>query len=64
MKMMRYPDLDDCELRYKELLAMEDSLILCKQDVQNRMEQIKSELKAIKALIEMQKNWQVIRCEG
>ena len=61
--MMCYPDLGACELRYKELLAMEESLYLCEKDLRSRMAQIRDEKKAIDALRDMKKNWQLVGCE-
>ena len=60
---MCYPDLEACELRYKELLAAEEFLFLCEKDIRSRMAQIRDEKKAINVLREMQKNWQLVRCE-
>jgi hypothetical protein len=63
LKMMCYPDLKACDSRYKELLAMEETLYLCERDLRNRMAQIRDEKKAIDALRDLQENWQLVGCE-
>lgn len=61
--MMGYPDIKTCNSRYKELLAMEETLFSCEKDLRNRMAQIQDEKKAIDAIRELQENFQSVRCE-
>ena len=61
--MMCYPDSKTCETRRCELDEIERVLYLKMKEIQKKLSGVQSEKKVIGALSEMQKDWQLVRCE-
>ena len=63
MKMMCYPDAKACETRQCELDEIERVLFLKIKEIEKQVSEVEHEKKVITTLMEMQENWQLVRCE-
>ena len=61
--MMCYPDLTTCKTRRHELDEMERVLFLKIKEIEGKVSEVDREKKVITTLMEMQENWQLVRCE-
>ena len=61
--MMCYPDLTTCKTRRHELDEMERVLFLKIKEIEGKVSEVEREKKVITTLMEMQENWQMVRCE-
>ena len=61
--MMCYPDLTTCKTRRHELDEMERVLFLKIKEIEGKVSEVDREKKVITTLMEMQENWQMVRCE-
>jgi len=61
--MMCYPDLTTCKTRRHELDEMERVLFLKIKEIEGKVSEVEREKKVITTLMEMQENWQLVRCE-
>ena len=61
--MMCYPDLTTCKTRRHELDEIERVLLLKIKEIEKKVSEVECEKKAITSLMEMQENWQLVRCE-
>jgi hypothetical protein len=60
---MCYPDSKACETRQRKLDEIERVLFLKIKEIENKVSEVEREKKAITSLMEMQENWQLVRCE-
>jgi len=61
--MMCYPDSKACETRQRQLDEIERVLFLKIKEIEKQVSEVEREKKAITTLMEMQENWQLVRCE-
>ena len=61
--MMCYPDLTNCKTRRQELDEIERVLFLKIKEIEKKVSEVEREKKVVTTLMEMQENWQLVRCE-